>query len=59
MEMIQHYESAHDIINETILLAEQMNWIKPSFLKRQAVIKANLAEAMHRTGDHYNANILE
>lgn len=58
-EKVQHYEQAHDCINEAVIQAAQLKWEQPSLLKRQGIIKHKLGDALHQSGDHYNANILE
>jgi hypothetical protein len=56
---IMHYESAHESINNATIQATQINWVQPSLLKRQAIIKNKLGNCLHQKGDHHNANILE
>lgn len=56
---ILYYESAHDFINNAVIQATQINWVQPSLLKHQAIIKNKLGDCLHLSGDHHNANILE
>jgi len=56
---IKYYEQAHDLINDAVVKARQIKWVQPSLLKRQGAIKSKLGEALHKSGDHHNANLLE
>lgn len=58
-DKVHHYEQAHDCINEAVIQATQLKWEQPSLLKRQGIIKHKLGDALHQSGDHYNANMLE
>lgn len=58
-EKVKFYESAHESINDAIMLAEKIKWNQPSILKHQAIIKTKLGDLLHKVDDHYNANILE
>ncbi len=52
-------EKAHDTINDAVNKARKFNKLQPSLLKHQVAIKSDLAEILHATGDHYNANLIE
>ncbi len=58
-EKIYHLELAHDTINDAITQARKIKKLQPSLLKHQIAIKSDLAEVLHTTSDHYNANLLE
>jgi hypothetical protein len=56
---IKYYEAAHEHIVNAVILGENIKWKQPSILKRLAIIKTKLGDALHQLGDHFNANILE
>lgn len=58
-DKVHHYEQAHDCINQAVIQATHLKWEQPSLLKRQGIIKHKLGDALHQSGDHYNANMLE
>lgn len=58
-DKIEQLEQAHDTINDAVTQARKFKKLQPSLLKHQVAIKSDLAELLHTTGDHHNANLLE
>lgn len=58
-EKIEHLETAHAIINDLVPQVRKQHMLQPSLLKHQIIIKMDLAEALHLTGDHFNAHLIE
>jgi hypothetical protein len=58
-EKIEYLETAHAIINDLVPQVRKQHMLQPSLLKHQILIKTDLAEALHLTGDHYNAHLIE
>jgi hypothetical protein len=58
-DKISSLETANDFITEALILAEKNGISIPSLQKQQLIIKSALADALHVTGDHRNANQLE
>jgi hypothetical protein len=52
-------ETANDFITEALILAEKNKYNSPALQKQQLIIKSALADTLHATGDHRNANQLE
>lgn len=52
-------EKAHEIINDLVPQVRRQHKLQPSLLKHQILIKTDLSEILHLTGDHYNASLIE
>lgn len=58
-ERITYYEKAHEAAIEAVIEASNRKWKQPSLPKRLGQSKQKLADALHTSGFHADAEILE